>query len=106
MRWLQQPFNSEHWESEVQEKEWERGRRKAGGGREGRTGEWWELGVNSWMGVSLSLPDTLPHCVQRGLFLAHILPELLYKKKDREAQFKFLKLTLDGVRLSQEEVRA
>lgn len=46
-------------------------------GKEGQgSGGSWELIAGQ---ESLSLPDTLPHCVQGGLFLAHIVPELLYK---------------------------
>lgn len=56
--------------------------------------------------LGCSLPH--PHPTSRELFLAQVTPELLCEQslsETREARFKFPKVTLDGVRRSQEEVR-
>lgn len=56
--------------------------------------------------LGCSLPHPRPTC--RELFLARVTPERLCEQslsERREARFKFPKVTLDGVRRSQEEVR-
>lgn len=93
-------IHNKHCQRAVQEKdETGVGGRQVGGGGEG-TNE--EPGGGGW------LPRYIPHLVQgTALGTGQITAPLQVEgfSKRREVQFKFLKLTLDGVRLSQEEVR-
>lgn len=96
-----------HGETEVPEGErWQgAGGKQVAGGREGRDAG--QRGGGQLGGGPPPLWDVAPTTCGE-LFLAGITPELPCKQgllKRREAQFKFPEVTLDGVRLSQEEVR-
>ena len=79
------------------------GQRKAGKKGKMRGGGW--LGVNGWMGVPLHLFPTTRICCPpcAGNCPRHYHTRALLLR--RKTQFKFPKLTLDGVSLSREANR-